>query len=78
MSSLGCFGWIVRLVFWGLLWSDRNELGPRWTWGLALLWVVVWWLCSLFPGGPYLFISLVALADIVLVLVVFGGDIRIT
>jgi hypothetical protein len=78
VGSLGCFGWLVRLVFWALLLSGRDELGPRWTWGLALLWVAVWWLCSLIPGGTHLFTSLVALTDIVLVLVVFGGDVRIT
>lgn len=78
MGSLGCFGWLVRLIFWALLWSGRDELGLRWTSSLALLWVAGWWLCSLTPGGAYLFTSLVALADIVLVLVVLGGDIRIT
>jgi len=76
-GSLGCFEWVARLAFWGLLFYGRDELGPKWTWTLALLWLAGWWLSGLFPGGPYVFMSLVAMIDIVLVLVVFQGDIRL-
>lgn len=76
--TLGCFEWIVRLVFWGLLFYGRDELGPRWTWSLALLWLAGWWVSTLFPGGAYLYMALVALIDVVLVLVIFQGDIRFT
>jgi hypothetical protein len=47
-------------------------------WALVAVWLVGWRACALLPGGPSLFMSLVALIDIVLVLVVLGGDIRIT
>jgi hypothetical protein len=77
-GSLGCFEWIIRLVFWVLLWLSRDELGPGWFWGLAIFWLAGWWISTLVPGGPYLFMSLLALVDIALVLVVFQGDVRIT
>lgn len=71
-------GALVHLVFWGLLYRGRDELGPKWTWSLALLWPLGWWASTVLPGGAYFFRSLVAVLDIVLVLVVLGGDIRIT
>ena len=77
-GSLGCFAWLTHLVFWGLLLRGRDELGPKWMWALVAVWLVGWRACTLLPGGPSLFMSLVALIDIVLVLVVLGGDIRIT
>lgn len=77
-GSLGCFAWLAHLVFWGLLLRGRDELHPKWVWGLVLLWLAGWWASRLLPGGPYLFMSLVAVLDIVLVLVVLGGDVRIT
>ena len=45
---------------------------------LAAVWLAGLGLSYLFPGGSYLFIALGALLGIVLVLVVYGGDIRIT
>jgi hypothetical protein len=78
MGSIGCFGWIVRLVFFGLLWHGRDELGPRWILGLVLAWLAGWGLSLVIPGGPAFFISLTAILDIVLVLVIFKGDIRLT
>jgi hypothetical protein len=75
---LGCFAWIVQIVFWGLLYYGRDELGPKWIGALALLWLAGWWVSTLLPGGAYLFMSLVAAIDIILVLVVLQGDLRIT
>ncbi len=75
---MGCFGLIVHLAFWGLLWHGRDKIGLRWKVGLVLLYALGWWGSRLLPGGPYFFLSLLALIDIVLVLVVFEGDVRIT
>lgn len=62
-GSLGCFAWLVHLVFWGFLLRGRDELGTRWAWGLALFWLAGWRACALLPGGAYLFLSFVALID---------------
>ena len=78
MGYFGCLDLLMRGIFWVLLWRGYDEIGPRWTLILAAVWLVGFGLSNLIPGGPYLFIALSALLDIVLVLVVYGGDIRIT
>lgn len=78
MGSLGCFGWLVQFVLWGLLYYGRHDLGPKWICTLLLLWLAGCGLFSLIPGGLYFFMAFVALMDIALVLVVFQGDVRLT
>lgn len=78
MAYFGFLDLLMRGLFWVLLWRGYDEIGPRWALILASIWLAGWGLSSLFPGGSYLFIALGALLDIVLVLVVYGGDIRIT
>lgn len=78
MAYLGCFGWFVSLVFWGLLYYGRYNLLPRWVWTLACIWLAGWGISALIPGFSGLFMPFVALLDIVLVLVVFQGDVRLT
>jgi hypothetical protein len=78
MGSSGCYVWLVGLVFWGLLWYGRDDLGPKWTWTLVFLWLAGWGISTLLPGFSGFFMPVVALLDIVLVLVVFQGDVRIS
>ena len=78
MNPYGCFGWLMNLLFWALLYSGREEMEPRWSWGLALLWVALWLGASRIPGGDLFFMAVVAFLDIALVLVVLKGDVRIT
>jgi hypothetical protein len=79
MGSPAVAGWIAQAVFWGcLLWGYAcDELSPGKSVGFLLL-----WLAGLF-GLPYAHIGsafspYVALVDIVLVLVVFKGDVKLT
>ena len=64
-------------VFWLLVFLARGELGLK---GIALA-VVVW--VALLAGSlntdmpAYVFVAAQALLDIFLILVIFGGDIRI-
>lgn len=65
------------LVFWGIVLIGREELGFK---GLAfcvLLWAGLLAACQLIGLSPYTFVFLQALFGIVLILVVFGHDIRI-
>ena len=78
MGHFGALDLLMRGLFWVLLCRGYDEIGPRWALTLAAVWLVGLGLSQLFPGGSYLFIALGALLDIVLVLVVYGGDIRIT
>lgn len=78
MGYFGALDLLMRGIFWVLLWRGYDEIGPRWAFSLATLWLAGLGLSYLFPGGSYLFIALGALLDIGLVLAVYGGDIRIT
>jgi hypothetical protein len=78
MGYVGCLGWAVSLAFWGLLYYGQYNLRPKWTWTLALLWLAAWGLGRLIPAVAPFFLPFVALLDIVLVLVVFQGDLRLT
>ena len=65
------------LIFWILLFLTRKELGIKW---IGIL-IVVW--AGLLTGfiylkiSPYLFIIAESVIDIILILILFGGDIRI-
>jgi hypothetical protein len=65
------------VAFWLLIVLGREELGAK---GIAIA-VAVWLglLVGFFAAGisPFLFVTAQALVDIVLILVVCGGDIRI-
>lgn len=78
MGYVGCLGWIVGLIFWALLFYGRDDLGPKWTWTLALLWLAGWGIAYLLSGAAPFFMPFVALLDVVLVLAAFQGDLRIS
>ena len=68
---------LVVVLFWALIFYGREELGLK---GI-LISVGIWAslllgsLCLQAPG--YYFISAMAMFDIILILIIFGGDIRI-
>lgn len=68
---------IPFLVFWVLVYLGRGELGRRGVVLSILIWLGL--LIGFMYAGfsPYLFVIAQALLDIVLILVVFGGDIQI-
>jgi hypothetical protein len=74
MSS--AFGWIAHITFWVVLvigWMT-DEIAPAW----AALLIVIWLLGSFSGLNLYVpFTSLLALLDIVLVFIVFGGDVQL-
>ncbi len=81
MANLGSHviaAWIAHLAFWALLGIGvvSRDLGRK---GAAVF--VVLWLAGRFglqylPFGALVFPAVVALLDVVLVLVVFKGDVR--
>ena len=70
---------IAHLAFWALLvWGViAGELSKLTGVILAVLWFLAPFTLSRVPYGPGLFPSLVAIADIVLLLAIFKRDIRI-
>jgi hypothetical protein len=62
--------------FWLLMYLGRDELGLK---GI-LISVVIWGAILLgvlfFEVSPYLFVSAQAILDVILLIVIFGGDIK--
>jgi hypothetical protein len=81
MGSVSVAAWIARLAFPILLLSGwmRGELSPKRT-GLFLVLGLVAWigLPRIVPNGELFVTSVLALLDVVLVLIVFKGDVRLS
>jgi hypothetical protein len=74
---------IPFVLFWILLFLGRGELGLKWILILIGFWVGALagmvWVDHVWPGaGRGIFMSLQGIVDVVLVLVIFKGDIRIS
>jgi len=64
------------IVFWVLLYLGREELGLK---GLIIS-ILIWLgllVGSSFLGIPYVFVSAEALLDVVLLFIIFGGNMNI-
>jgi hypothetical protein len=78
--SAGVGWWIAHVTFWLLLvygWA-WDEIGPR---GVALfvaVWLAGYFVLQFVAAGAAVFFSYVAVLDIILVFVVFKGDVSIT
>lgn len=71
---------VAQAVFWvtlGIGWFTE-ELGTRAAVIFLILWATGYALAAWVPQGDYLFPSFVAVLDVVLLLMVLKGDIRIT
>jgi hypothetical protein len=68
---------IPFILFWVLIFLGREELGVKG----GLIAVAIW--AALLIGfvalnvSPYIFVSAQAMFDVVLILIIFGGDIKI-
>jgi hypothetical protein len=72
-SIAQCAFWVLVVVGW-----SRRELGPRSLTAFLLLWLGGVVGLRYVPSGALFITSFTALLDIVLVLAVFKGDIRLT
>jgi hypothetical protein len=68
---------VPLLVFMILLWLGREDLGLKGILTCLLICVVLLLGSAFLHISPYVFIALLALFDITLILILFGGDIRI-
>lgn len=76
MSSVGIAAWIAHIAFAVLLVLGWNEFG-RSRVIFPLLWMAGYLAQSYVPDGPPLFAPFVAVMDIVLVFMVFKGDVSL-
>ena len=65
------------IVFWLLLFLNRKELGLKWIGILIAIWIGLLAGLVYLEISPYIFIIAESLIDIILILVLLGGDIRI-
>jgi hypothetical protein len=75
-------GAIALVLFWVLLFLGRHELGAKWILILIAIWagglIAVALTCSPYPrAAGYFFMSYQAVLDIILILVIFKGDLPI-
>jgi hypothetical protein len=80
MGSAGVAAWIAHLSFWILLISGvtSGELGTRGVVAALAAWALGYVGLPYLAYGPSLFPTFVAVVDIVLVFVIFKGDVHIT
>ncbi len=71
-------GWIPFILFWVLMYLGREELGLKGVVISILIWLGLLLGCVLSGLSPYIFIAAQALLDIVLLLIIFRGNINIT
>jgi hypothetical protein len=65
------------IAFWLLMYLGRDELGLKGILISIAIWTVML-LSTLFLGiSPYYFVSAQAVFDVILILMIFGGDIQI-
>ena len=67
----------AQIVFWAVLFIGwvTDELSPRESVLFAVVWIAAYVASAHLPQGDYQFSSFVALLDVVLVLLVFRGNI---
>jgi hypothetical protein len=78
VGSIAAGYWIAHGAFWLLIAFAAAELGFRRAIVFVTLWVIGYAGSGWLQQGAPLFVSYVALLDIVLVLVVFKGDMRLS
>ena len=68
---------IPFVLFWVLVFLGRDELGIKGGLIAVSIWAALLLGFAVFRVSPYLFVAAQALLDAVLVIAIFGGDIRI-
>jgi hypothetical protein len=80
LGAVTVAGWAAHIVFWALLLVGiLNDVMSKWTAiAFAVLWIGGYFALPHFGmSGAFLVTPYVALLDVVLVLVVFRGDVRL-
>jgi hypothetical protein len=77
MGSAGAGGLVAHIVFWILIVVGWSELGVRGVIVFVVLWAMAFFGRSYVPYGPDLFGPYLAILDIVLVFLIFKGDVKL-
>ena len=75
IGSLVILGVVAHAVFWVLLVVGATELGLRRSAAFLVLWVIGYVGSRWFSSGGLILVAYVAVLDVVLVLLVFKGDV---
>jgi hypothetical protein len=71
------FSFLPFVLFWVLLFIGRSELGLKWITVCIGIWVGLWLGCAYLKCPRYVFVAGEVLLDVVLLIVVAGGNVRI-
>jgi hypothetical protein len=79
MSSAGLASLVAHIAFWLLLFCGwlTKDVGPRGAVIYVFAWLAGLFLLPYVPYGAALFSPAVAILDIILVLTIFKGDVRL-
>ena len=69
--------WLPFIAFWVLIIIGRSELGFKGITFCIALWVGLLFGFMMLGFPPYSFVAVQSLIDAILIVVIFGGDIRI-
>ena len=78
VGSIAAGYWIAHAAFWLLIVIAAAERGVRRVAVFIVLWLIGYAGSGWLQQGTPLFVSYVALLDVVLVLLIFKGDVRLT
>jgi hypothetical protein len=70
-------GHLPFVLFWALLFFGRRELGLKWILACIGIWAALWFGCPYLKCPSFIFVAGQLLLDGVLLIVIFGGDVRI-
>ena len=65
------------IVFWVLVLLGRSQLGRKGVLISVTVWAGLLFGFKVMNASPYLFVGAQSVLDVILILVIFGGDIRI-
>lgn len=71
------FSFLPFVLFWALLFIGRSELGLKWIVVCIGIWAGLWLGCLYLKCPSYIFVAGEVLLDVVLLIVVAGGNVRI-
>ena len=79
VGSAGVAGWIAQIAFWALLLIGlgSGDLGKKGGAFFAALWMVGCFGLQFLPSGGMLLTPYLAIIDVVLVFLIFKGDVRL-
>ena len=69
--------YVPLIAFWVLIFVGRNELEWKGIFIAVAIWAALWMTFKMIGLNSYYFIVAQAVIDCILIIIIFGGDVRI-